>query len=268
MMIQAPGARSLPIGDNADWNGGSLLLDGTLYAIDGRRGAYVSVQDEAGLFNLNSSDEQALRGVLEGAGLNRAASNLAASLMDYTDADDLTRRGGAEGRDYQRFGLEPPADAPLASRWQALEALGWRDAELERSAVWNWLSASPSGMGLNVNTAPAPVLEAVLGDRRRAETIIRQREASPLTDMAQVEALTGGTARANGVTFAVAPARQFRVQAVFGSRGPRHGFERSLEFGGSDATRPFRWVEEREVRSAPLRDGEAVNSLSLDAPAP
>ena len=203
--------------------------------------------------------------LLEVSGQGTRAPSLAAALMDFTDPDDLPRDRGGERREYERVGLPPPADGPLPSRWQAIEALGWQDPGLLRSAVWNWLSAGPVETGLNINTAPAPVLQAVLGDARRAEIIIRQREAGSLTDIAQVEALIGGTDRANGVTFAVTSGRGFRVQAVFGSHGPQHGLERLLELGGSEAVQPFKWVEEREVRSAPLRDGEAINSLSLDA---
>jgi len=263
LMTGEVGPRDLII-DNARWDGQSLRLDGVWYVVQGVPTASVSVQDEAGLFNLNSSDQQGLAAILEIAG-RQDGLELAAALMDFTDGDDLIRDRGAEGREYARAGLRPPADRPLATRWEALEVLGWRG--MERSGAWPWLNTGPADAALNINTAPAPVLEALLDDRRRAETIIRQREASPLTDIAQVEALTGGTARADGVTFAVAPARGFRVQAVFGSRRARHGIERRLVLGDADAARPFDWVEEREVRLAPLRDGEAVNTLSLDAPA-
>lgn len=263
-LTEEPGPRSLKLGDDARWQGRELMLDGRWYAIEGRAAAYLAVQDEAGLFNLNSPDQQGLEALLVLSGAREAAPGLAATLMDFTDADDLTREGGAEGREYSRNGLPAPADRPLSSQWQALEALGWREAG--PSAVWEWVTAGPADVGLNINTAPRPVLEAVLGNRRRAEMVIAQREAAALTDAATLEALTAGAVRADGVTFAVAPARGFRVRAVFGSQGPLHGVERRLELGGSDAARPFRWVEEREVRLAPLRDGEAVNSLSL-APA-
>lgn len=252
--------------DDARFNGSSFNLDGSWYQVQGVRDASIAVQDEAGLFNLNSSDQQGLAALLAHDG-QAVSAELAAALMDYTDGDDLTRDGGAEGRAYQRAGLPPPADRPLSSRWQALEVIGWREARIERSAIWSFIVAGPSDMALNVNTAPALVLQAVLGDRRRAEALVAQRAVSPFRDVAEVEALTGGVARADGVTFAVAPARGFRVQAVFGSRRARHGIERRLELGDAEAERPFEWVEEREVRLAPLRDGEAINSLSLDAPA-
>lgn len=264
LLTEEAGPRALII-DDARYSA-SMNLDGGWYLVEGVRGASVAVQDEAGLFNLNSADQQGLAALLILGGQDRGA-DLAATLMDYTDGDDLLRDRGAEARDYERANLPPPADRPLSSRWQALEALGWQGSRVERSAAWAWLTAGAADTGLNINTAPAPVLEAMLGGRRRAETLIARREASPFRDIAEVEALTGGTARADGVTFAVAPATVFRVQAVFGSRGPRHGLERRLELGGAEAARPFEWVEEREVRLAPLRDGEAINSLSLDAPA-
>lgn len=262
VLTEETDARDLVI-DNGRWGGQSIRLDGAWHLVAGSS-ASLSLQDEAGLFNLNSTDQRALGALLERGGRHDGAV-LAAALMDYADADDLTRDRGAETRDYARAGLQPPSDRPLASRWEALEVLGWRG--LERNVVWNWFNAGSGETALNINTAPEAVLEAVVGDRRRAEMIIRQREASPLTDIAQVEALTGGTVRADGVTFAVAPGRSFRVQAVFGSRRARHGVERRLVLGGAEAGRPFTWAEEREVRLAPLQDGEAVNTLSLDAPA-
>lgn len=263
VLTQEMGPRDLIV-DNARWDGQSLRLDGSWYSVAGSS-ASLSLQDEAGLFNLNSADQQALGALLELGG-RRDGATLAAALMDYADADDLTRDRGAEAREYSREGLPPPTDRPLASRWEALEVLGWRG--LERNVAWGWFNAGSEEVALNINTAPTPVLEAALGDRRRVEAIVRQRETAPLTDIAEVEALTAGTARAEGVTFAVSPGRSFRVQAVFGSRRARHGIERRLVLGGAEAARPFSWAEEREVRLAPLRDGEAVNTLSLDALAP
>jgi general secretion pathway protein K len=265
LLTEETGARSVRISDAQ--GGDELRLDGGWRHVSGSRGTFVSVQDEAGLFNFNATDEQGLAALLLSGGAGEAAPALAAALMDYTDGDDLARDRGAEAPAYARAGLAPPVDRPLSSRWQALEALGWRQQVSPRGITWTWLASGPAETGLNVNTAPEPVLAAVLGDRRQARTIVRQREAAPLTDMIQVEALTAGTVRANGVTFAVAPGRAFRVQAVFGSQGPRHGIERRLELGSGDAAIPFKWTEEREVGLASLRDGEAINSLSLAAPA-
>lgn len=264
MLTSETDGRVLRIGGDARWQGDALRLDGTWYAIGGDAGPLVGVQDEAGLFNLNADDQQGLEALLTLGGVGDSR-RLSAALMDYTDEDDISRDGGAEREDYLRANLEPPTDFALRSPWQALEAMGW--SELERGAIWDWVTASPTETALNVNTAPGPVLEALLGDRRRAQALIHRREVSALTDLVEVEGLTAGAARADGVIFAVAPGRGFRVRAVFGSQSAWHGIERRLELGGVDAARPFRWVEEREVTLAPMRDGETVNSLTLDASA-
>lgn len=249
--------------------GGSLRFDGSRYAIDGRANALLSVQDEAGLFNLNSSDEAGLQSLLQLSGQRRGAGPLAAALLDYVDEDDVERDGGGEGRAYVRAGLPPPMDRPFSSRWQALEVLGWRTAMRDSAAIWDQVSANAPEATLNINTAPAPVLEALLGNRRIVGDILRRREAAPFTDVSEVQALTVASTRANGVTFAVSPSAVFRVQAVFGTPGHAlHGMERRLELGGSEAARPFRWVEERELSLAPLRDGDTINSLSFGAAAP
>lgn len=248
------------------WRGERLKFDGSWYAIDGMPSAALSVQDEAGLFSLNAADQQGLAELLRVGGAGRDADRLAATLMDYVDEDDLVRDGGGEGREYARVNLPPPPDRALASRWQARESLGWGESSLD-SGAWDWLTAGSIDAALNVNTAPAPVLAAVLGDRRRAEAIMRRRDASALTDLAEVEGLTGGVSRADSLSLGVTTGRVFRVQAVFGSQRARHGIERRLELGGGDAAQPFRWIEEREVGLAPLPDGESIISLSLDAPA-
>jgi type II secretory pathway component PulK len=267
MATEPADGRALMIGGAQRWDGATLRLDGAWYRVDGIDGAAIAVQDEAGLIDLNAADPQALAALLVYAGVGVRSDTLAAALLDFVDEDDLVRDGGAEARDYERLGLPPPPDRALASRWQALNALGWREQRLDRIAIWGWLGTGSVDAGLNINTAPAPVLEAMLGDRRRVDAILRRRESAAINDVAEAELLTSDPERVGGVSFAVTTGRVFRVQAVFGSQRSRHGIERRLELGGEAATQPFRWIEEREVRSAPLRDGESVISLSLDAPA-
>lgn len=266
LLTREPDGQAVAAGDSPRWQGQRLTLDGAPYAVAEFDDAFIAVQDEAGLFNLNGSDEQGLAALLSTSGV-RDAEVLAARLMDYTDADDVVREGGAERRAYAQLNLLPPPDAILASRWQALEVLGWRERALDRTPIWSWLTASPSEIALNINTAPEPVLQALLGDQRLARAILVRRSSSPIVDTAEAEAMTAAAVRAEGVSFAVAAGRVFRVQAVFGSQTPYHGFERRLELGGAQASRPFRWIEEREVRSAPWRDDNGISRLSLEAAA-
>jgi len=97
LLTQETTARSVVMSDNVRRAGEELRLDGAWYGVNGARGAYVSVQDEAGLFNLNSADEQGLAALLAVAGAGNESLTLAARLMDYTDGDDFTRDRGAEG---------------------------------------------------------------------------------------------------------------------------------------------------------------------------
>jgi len=192
---------------------------------------------------------------------------LSATLMDFIDGDDLTRARGAEQQAYAGLGLPPPADRPLFSRWEALDALGWSEAVDARSGFWNWVAAGPVDPALNVNTAPLPVIEAVSGDRRRARAFAARRDASALADIQEAEALLAGESGLDGVVLTLVPGRAFRVQAVFGSQRQRRGIERRLELGIDGEAAPFTWTEERDVTVAPTRDAETTTTFSLGAPA-
>lgn len=267
LLTQDADGRAVRIGDAARWAATEFALDGRWYAVESAPGLHVAVQDEAGLFDLNNPDQSGLASLLQRGGAGAAAPALAAALADYVDGDDLVRDRGAERAEYTRAGMPVPADRPLVARWEALEVMGWRAQRMDRSDVWDWLTASAPGSGININTAPQPVLEAMLDDARIAEALIARREASALTDFAELEGLIGAGRVARG-DFSLVPGREFRVRAVFGSRGARHGIERRVELGGEDATQPFMWVEQRELRLAPIRDDQAITSLSLAPSAP
>ncbi len=222
-----------------------LFLDGRSY-VAGE--AVVSVQDESGLLNLNSQDEAALAGLLQEVGVRGAqAARLAAALSDYVDEDNLTRPGGAEGEVYRRAGRAAAPNQAITSRWSALGALGWEDlGEDARDTLWRLSSAAPAA-GLNLNTAPAPVLRAVLGDR--AETLLAQRRQSPLQSAEQSQALTGARTDAAGVVLAVQPGQVFRLVVAFAERVGSREVESQLVMAAPGADRPFYWREARPERA-------------------
>ena len=233
-----------------------LRLDGRLYLADdaaGRERAFVGVQDETGLFDLNSPDEAAAGSLLEQLGLPAGgARRLAAALVDYTDGDDLTRADGAEANSYARLGLPTPPNRAMTSRWQALEVLGWRErlSPGQKSTLWRLVSAGAQQQMLNLNTAPIAVLEAALGDARAAAALDARRQASELRDLQEVETLTAGRARAAGASFALRPATAFRLVILFGEDAARAdvGVERRIVLAGQEAERPFYSSEERRGR--------------------
>jgi Type II secretion system (T2SS), protein K len=239
-----------------------LYLDGRSYALGE---ALVSLQDESGLLNLNSQDEAALAGLLREVGVRGAqAARLAAALSDYVDEDDLTRPGGAEGEVYRRAARGGPPNQAIASRWAALGVLGWEDLDEDaRDALWRLTSTAPA-TGLNLNTAPAPVLRAVLGER--AETLLGQIRQGPLQS---VEALTGARTDAAGVVLAVQPGRVFRLVVAFAEAVGSREVESQLLLAAPGADRPFYWREARPERARGARMDAAEplpQSAALDAP--
>ncbi|MEQ1610545.1 MAG: type II secretion system protein GspK [Hyphomonadaceae bacterium] len=243
-------------------------LDGRRYAVNipgalSAGWASVSLQDENGLINLNSLDDDALGALLLEAGVpERTAQHLAATLGDYVDEDDLVRPMGAEKNTYQRERLPVPANRALASRWGALNAIDWSSAlnEAQLDGVWRSVSVGPAGNALNVNTAPPSVLSAVLGDPRTARELIERREKMVLANKDELEGLIGVNTRANGAVLATQTGNRFRLVVSFYEAGrswPRE-LESQLELAGPDAERPVYWREAWRELAGTL-DGQGRN---------
>lgn len=274
LMLSEPiGPRSLIVGGPRDFEAAAmpmsrrqsfreLRLDGRFYAAGD--GAFVSVQDENGLLNLNAGDEAALANLLVLAGASqRPAQHLAAALTDYVDHDDLVRPGGGEADAYRRARLPGPANQVFSTRWGAWDALGWRDGGAAFEPLWDNVTALPAGAAVNLNTAPSPVLEALLGDARRAAAVVEQREHAELRTQEDVEALTGVRTRAAGAGFATEPGAVFRVRVAFGraGRGQGQAYESQLVLAEQGAERPFFWRAAGRITVSDGRQFEQVESL-------
>ncbi len=271
MMLTEPiGPRSVVVGGDRERDaetsrGREVRLDGRFYRLG--EGVFVSVQDESGLVNLNSPDEALLAGLLTQFEVQGSrAVSLAAALADYVDEDELVRLSGAEAPVYTRFGLPVPTNQALETRWQALEALGWR-GELnadQRMRLWATTTTAEPQENLNLNSAPAAVLYALVRNRRAAAALLARREQGDLRDLQEIEALTGGQARASGVNFATQAGTKFRVAVVIEGRVARQFFERRLSFGDEDSERPIWQRDERSGRgSAGLGQSGESGSLPI-----
>ncbi len=193
-----------------------LRLDGRAYALPGAAPLTVSLQDEAGLVNLDATRPDALLRLLARLGLPRVeAEALRDRLLDALDADARPRPRGMEPADYAARGLRPPPPGGFASLaelavvpgWEALSA-GGRRRELAALA-----SADPGSTAFNLNTAPAPVLEIVLGIAPEvAARLAAQRDGAPIRSLAQAGLPPGSPGEAlkpNGrVRLAVADTRR------------------------------------------------------------
>ncbi len=273
LLTEPLGPRSIRIGAGVEAGAGQagmrsaagvhlreLRLDGRSYAAGG--GAAVSVQDEAGLFNLNSGDELMLAALLRQTGINaRASEQLAAALADYVDADDLSRANGAEEAEYRRARLSPPINRTMVNRWSARGALGWSAHLQSAEALWRLTTVADGGATLNINTAPAPVLRAALGEGRQVETFLRERERQSMSLMNQGEGLAGTRAGAAGVELAAEPGSAFRLVVAFEAGASRREIESQLLLAGAEAERPYYWREARYVWADGGRQSGDVKTL-------
>lgn len=171
--------------------GGELRLDGHVYA--GLGAIRVQLQDEAGLVPVALPAGPGVHTLLAAAGRPRAERNrLAAALEDYVDPDDFRRFGGAESAEYERAGLPAPPGRPLLALREIWHVLGWNALPPSaRRDVEDWSTVAYSG-AMNLNTAPLPLLEALLGDCRRVcRARLEARAESPFETAGQFDAEAG-----------------------------------------------------------------------------
>ncbi len=134
------------------------------------------VEDLQGLFNLNDligknghTDSGALLVFRRLLGILGLAPQLASAVADWVDADHtVTTPGGAEAGYYAT--LTPPyapANAPFVSVTTLRLVRGITPAIYARLSPY--VSALPTATPVNINTAPAPVLAAVVPDLSLAQ---------------------------------------------------------------------------------------------------
>lgn len=265
LLTEPIGPRSILVGGpraqgaaSAASHAAEVRLDGRFYALRSvSAGALASVQDENGLLNLNAGDDAALSRLLASVGVSDA-DRLASVLGDYVDGDDLARARGAEADAYRRARLPQPPNLALSTRWSALDALGWSDLA-RRGEFWANVSAAPQGVQLNLNTAPLEVLEAVLGDARKARTVLARREQGELRGRQDIEALTGINTRADGMVLASRPGAVFRVAIAFSDSS--RVYESQLKLAEPGSARPIFWRDVRLTAALHGRNSEALASL-------
>ncbi len=123
----------------------------------------LEVRDAEAALNLNGADaEMLLNFFSQGLGLDYALSDrLAQAILDWTDADDLPRVGGAERDDYIKAGAPVlPPNRPFGHIDELRYVAGMTPEIFEAAAPY--LTLNSSGQ-VNVNAAPAPVLLALPG---------------------------------------------------------------------------------------------------------
>ncbi len=189
-----------------------LRLDNTLYR--NSVGTEIRLQDARGLLNLNFAepdDVVRLLGTFDVEAGARAA--MVAKLLDYIDVDDLVRLNGAERQQYAEARRPPPANGLLRTTWEAYSVLDWnRYDRLWR--VRNGLPAMTSAtrtVGINVNTAPGPVLEALGIPGENVAQILALRAVRPFDSIGEMTAAVGAAAAVDPFRFLINPTNSFRL---------------------------------------------------------
>ena len=186
-------------------------------------GYQMSVQDEAGLINVDTAAPSVVAQVFTDAGLKSgAAFTLAAEIRDYVSTDLAVSVTGVTPEAYIQKGLPAPLQRPARTLSEVQGVLDWR--KLMRQDVWRraepYLSAIPDSRTQNINTAPEEVLHLLYGiSRASAVSAIARRIRSPLTDLAEI-----GAARGDDFTLYAFPDGRLRMRFV----DPPHRFLLSI----------------------------------------
>lgn len=166
--------------------GNEIRLDGSAYL--GLGAVDFALQDDRGLLAFNWSPPPVLQARMQQWQAPMPWRRLSDLLLDYQDDDDLHRLDSAEREHYLAAGLAPPTGRALVSPQQLRAVLGWREvlAGLDDVVLENSFTAVRSAM-INVNTAPAHVLESIPGiDAEAAARIVDGRRTQPYTLLRQI----------------------------------------------------------------------------------
>jgi general secretion pathway protein K len=139
----------LPDGAPRSWQDGEIML--TTWAVD-----------EAARIDLNTANDQLLKGLLQSAGgLDAAAADQALdAILDWRDPDDLRRPNGAEEPEYRAAGRKyKPSNAPFDSIGDLSRVLGVTPGLVARIA--DSLTVYSRQPGINIATASRETLLAI-----------------------------------------------------------------------------------------------------------
>lgn len=195
-----------------------IVLNNLQLPIDGRPvtmdGVSVAVQDSAGLLGLGWYRADWMRRLLQQISSKQTADRLSDELADWIDDDHVRRRYGLEVTEYFAAGKKyQPRNAAIRSLDELLE-LPSMTAELynghaDRPGLRELLIAGGSDH-LNVATAPAPVLQAVLG--LSAQQLGRILIARQQQNWLQISKLLPSGHEAYGDYGPFAPSNIFRIK--------------------------------------------------------
>lgn len=189
-----------------------LRLDDTAYR--NSVGTSIRLQDSRGLLNLNFAEPDDLVRLLGTFDVEAGArAAMVPKLLDYIDTDDLVRLNGAERQQYAAEGRPAPANGLLRTPWEARAVLGWDRYD----RLWRVRDGLPQvtsatrTVGINVNSAPGPVLEALGVPAENVAKLLQQRAVRPFENIGEMTALMGAVAAVDPFRFLINPTNSFRM---------------------------------------------------------
>jgi DNA uptake protein ComE-like DNA-binding protein len=192
--------------------GPAIALDDRPYRLGN---TVVRLQDCRGLFNLNGKDAKGLDALLGGYGLpgsERTALDeaLSAYIARAATAEPSASVPPGQGQAGPRTkSLMTPWEPRRLPEWDALAVLWSGAAALPR------LTDAGSSSGLNVNTAPLPVLLTVPGmSDAAAQAVIAYRAGHPFKSAADLQSAGGLAGNADMQHLLTFPADSLRLQVV------------------------------------------------------
>lgn len=172
--------------------GNEIRLDGTEY--QGLETARFALQDDRGLLSANWAGPALRYALYDSLNVRETEwDGLDAKRLDYQDPDDLHRLNGAEKDQYRRENLPPPSNRTLATPLELRRIPGWREmlAGVDDAQLLSMLTLSRS-VDMNINTAPATVLQLLPGlPRRTAERMVELRRAAPFLSVRRAQETFG-----------------------------------------------------------------------------
>lgn len=142
---------------------GRVRVDGSPFecTLDGQGTVTLLVQDEGGRVNINLASDRLLAAFLSGLGAAPDVARRTADLIiDYRDADDVRRPGGAEKADYGAAGRVPgPKNGPFDTAAELHQVLGIDRALV--AAALPFITVHSSVPGLDPEVASHALAEII-----------------------------------------------------------------------------------------------------------
>jgi general secretion pathway protein K len=182
------------VGDS--WSTASTALTDTVKL--GAERYHVSVRDAGASLNINLASEQEIERFFIALPIDAGRANeIAESILDWRDSDNLHRLHGAEADDYLRLGS---AVLPPNEKFSRLEELRYVKSVTPEifARARPFLTLMGTGQ-ININSAPRPVLLALPGMSEEAVSVLLQTRGSsqPIHSVQELSARLSSGARAS-----------------------------------------------------------------------